>query len=564
MTANAFRTLTRHFVTAIVEPPILTDLGVDTFRRTLIAIAAAFVSLGLFLPRVFYRKYADLSALPTPDGYLRALPGDTLLMIVFPMLVTGLAAIVVSPMLFPDETDYCVLTPLPLRRAELFAAKLAALAIVAAAGVLAVNGVMSLGFPAFSGGRWAVHGLGARIFAHAVATMLASAWMVTAVMALQGVCLLTMPAAWRHRFTMALQAGTLVLLLVSMPLLFRLAGRTVNAETVATAPQIYLPPIWFLGVERWLLDGTTAAGYARAAGIGGVALAAALAIVAGAFARLFRSAEILAGTVAKGRRRPSWRLRGWLPGPTSAVAGFALRGLTRNRLQQFVFLIVMGWGLALLVAQLATISEGRTPFDLNPRAALNTAIAAPLLVALCATLGMRSAFLLPLDRGAGWIFRVTDDPRTRPAALDGVTWAFGLGAIVPAHIVALALQPPLIGASTLPCLALTTLAVLALVEIVLVPWRRIPYTCSYLPGKRHLTYTLSVVLGSYIVFVAIGSNLLRWSSLHPARTLFTGGLLLAAFASMRRARLRTWGGLPLQFEDEDPNQTIVIALGPAS
>lgn len=565
MTRAAFRDLTRHFTGAILAPPLLTDLGIDTFRRTLFTIVAAFISMGLFLPRIFYRKYADLSALPTPDAYLRALPADTLAMIAFPMLVVGLASVVVSPMLFPDETDYRVLTPLPIRRLELFAAKAAALAIVAGIGILTVNAIASLAFPVFSGGRWAVHSIGARVLAHAIASMAASAWMVSAVMALQGACLLALPEAWRHRSAMALQAGVFVALLMSVPFLFRLTGPIVSAATVGATPQIFLPPVWFLGLEQWLLDGSRAGGFARAALAAAIAAASTVLIVGGAFVRLFRSAERLAGTAPSGRRRFAFaaaRSKKWrLPsGPGSAVLAFAARGVTRNRLHQFIFLLILGAGLALLGAQIAARSDGGRSLASRPSEALTAVVAAPLLLALCTTLATRAAFLLPLDRGAGWIFRVTDDPATRATALNGVTTAFTLAAVLPAVAAALVLQPPMLGVSTLPSVALTALAALTLVEIVLVPWRRIPYTCTYLPGKRHLTFTVAVLLGSYSVFVATGAHLVRWSVQHPANTLFTGGLLLAAFAAMRRARLRTWGTVPLEFEDTDPQATIVLGL----
>ena len=47
---------------------------------------------------------------------LAAWPGDTLFTLALPMYFIGFAAVIVSPMLFPDETDYRVLTPLPLKR----------------------------------------------------------------------------------------------------------------------------------------------------------------------------------------------------------------------------------------------------------------------------------------------------------------------------------------------------------------------------------------------------------------------------------------------------------------
>lgn len=571
MTRRAFAALTRHFVKAILEPSLLSDLGVDFLRRTLFTMVAGLLTLGLFLPRVFYRKYVDLSALPTPDAYLRALPGDTLIMIAMPMFLIGLAAVIVSPMLFPDETDYRVLTPLPLTRAQLFAAKLAALAIVCSAGVVAVNAIASLAFPLFSSGRWARHGVAARILAHSTASMLASAWMVSAIMAVQGACLIAVPARWRHRVTMALQAGVFLGFLVSVPFLVRLTGRTVSAATAGTAPQIFLPPIWFLGLEQWLLDGSAASGYARAAAVSGLAWIATVIVVVAACVRLFRSAETLAGAGGS-QRPPAWRrhVSQWLQrrapmrGPKAAIAGFAVRGLMRSRLHQFIFLVVVGLGLAMLAGQLLAISEGRSILSTRPREAVNTAIAAPLLLILCATIGLRAVFLLPLDRGASWVFRLLDDPITRPQALDGVVFTLAAGAIAPALILGALLQPPLLGGGTIPCLALTIVAGLVLIELVAGSWRRAPYTCSYLPGKRHLSFTIAILFGAYAIFVAIGANLLRWSILHPSRLLFTGGLLLALFAALRRARLRHWGELPLEFEDEDPTATIVVSLGPAS
>jgi hypothetical protein len=485
------------------------------------------------------------------------------------MFIAALAAVIVSPMLFPDETDYRVLTPLPLTRAQLFGARLAAVGIVSAAAIVAINVVASLAFPAFSGGRWADHGLGPRVLAHASAACLGSAWMVSGVMALQGACLVVLPHAWRHRAAATLQASVFLLLLVSMPLLVRLTGRTVNDATVAAAPQSFLPPVWFLGLERWLLDGPASGGYARAAAMAATAWVATIAAVAAAFLVLFRSAESLAGA-ATGRRPSPLRLRAgaWLrrrallPGPQAAVIGFAIRGLFRSRLHQFVFVVVLGCGLALLAGQVATVAEGRTLVAARPQESINNAIAGPLLVTLCVTIGLRAVFLLPLDRGAGWVFRLVDDPAMRPAALCGVASVFNVGAVAPALAVAAALQPPLLGVLTIPSAILTTLAGLALVEFVLRSWRRIPYACSYLPGKHHLTYTIAVLLAAYGGFVTIGANVLRWSVVHPSHTLFTGGLLLALVAGMRRARLRDWGTLPLEFVDEDPAATIVLSLGP--
>ncbi len=119
-------------------------------------------------------------------------------------------------------------------------------------------------------------------------------------------------------------------------------------------------------------------------------------------------------------------------------------------------------------------------------------------------------------------------------------------------LTAIALQPWALGARAVPAAALTLLAVLVLVEVVLLDWARVPYTCSYLPGKRVMAYTLGVLFAAYAVFVYLGAQSIRWGALHPSRTLVVGGLLLATFAALRRARMRTWGVQPLEFEDVDP------------
>src|SRR4030095_9992881 len=155
--------------------------------------------------------------------------------------------------------------------------------------VVTINSVTSLTFPAVSGGRWAVHGIGQRVVAHAVTACVASGWMVAAVMALQGLCLLAIPDQWRHRVATTIQAAVFLVLLASVPYFIRLTGRVVSSETVTLAPQKYLPPIWFLGVERWLLDGSASGGYAGAAWNGLIAWVVSLAVIGSAFVVLFRS-----------------------------------------------------------------------------------------------------------------------------------------------------------------------------------------------------------------------------------------------------------------------------------
>ena len=167
-------------------------------------------------------------------------------------------------------------------------------------------------------------------------------------------------------------------------------------------------------------------------------------------------------------------------------------------------------------------------------------------------LALRAAFLLPIDRGAAWIFRIAEEPAARTAALDAVAWCVTVPVVISSLVVAAAVQPRILGGMWLVSAAFTVAASLGLIEVVLSDWNRIPFTCSYLPGKRVLAYNLGVVLGAYFVFVYLGAHVIRWSLASPLYTLVVAGLLAAAVSLMRRAQLRTWGVPALDFEDYDP------------
>jgi hypothetical protein len=567
MTRAGFAALTQHFARSIAAPPLLTDLGVDFLRRTLASVLAILIVGGSFLTRAFFKRYVDLHAMWDDVGYRRAVEADTLLLIALPMLIVGLLAIVVSPLLFPDEIDYRTLAHLPISRFQIFAAKFVAVGVVAIAVILAVNIVTSLWLPIAIGGdvrgqsSWTVHTLPARIAAHAAASLTGSFWAFAAVMALQGLCLAVVPPVWRRQVAVLLQGTVFVGLLASLPYVFRIPALDVSSDRVWHAPFVWIPPVWFLGIDRWLLD-PSAAGYGYVARIAASSSAALATIIATTYARLYRRAETLAFETAA-PRAPVAPRRTWphpshlshpshLPPATRAILSFTMSGLRRSRLHQFVFLLIVGVGFALLVGQLSTFFEGGSFLGYRPRYRLHAVIAAPLLLGLSAALALRAVFLLPLDQQAVWMFRLTETPELRPRSLDAVTRLLTFTAVVPSLVLALIIQPGPLGYTCIPAALLTTLANLLLVEVILRDWSRIPFTCTYLPGKRVLAYTLGVLLGAYFVFVYVGANLIRWGLAEPLRATMLGGVLLGALIALRRRRWRSWGTQPLEFEDEDP------------
>ena len=546
-----------------MAPEVLTEAGADYLRRTLFGVVAVLLVVGMFVTRAFFDKYTQLGSRVGSEAYLSAVQADTLFMMALPMLLVGLAAVVAGPLLFPDETDYRVLTPLPISRAELFLAKLAAVTAIVAVAIVAVNIITTFWFPIAISGRKAQHSLFARFVTHGIASLAGSTFMCLAVMAVQGVMIVAVPSAWQRRMSVVVQGAMCVGLLVCLPVVSRMPGMDVTSATVLQPPLSWLPPSWFLGVQRWLLDGGAAGGYTQAAARGGLAIADR----AGARRNVVHFALSIRG--APGRRR-----RGESPEPagidhagarvtrlapqTLAIVDFIRAGITRSRLHQFVFIIGFGTGIAVLIGDIAAVIEGASPMASRPGAPVQAAISAPMLIALAMVLALRTAMKWPLERDAAWIFRITEDPRTRAAALGGASWTFAVSAWLAAVVTAAVLQPRMIGATWIVAAALTSVAVLALVEFVLIDWRRIPFACTYLPGKHVLAYHMGVLFAQYVIFVVIGGNVIRAAVLDPARSVALGGFLIAGWAALRRERMKTWGDAALEFEDDDPSEATLI------
>jgi hypothetical protein len=124
----------------------------------------------------------------------------------------------------------------------------------------------------------------------------------------------------------------------------------------------------------------------------------------------------------------------------------------------------------------------------------------PMLVAsvlmLCASwLGVRTVFTLPLDLRANWVFRVTPAPGGA-ACLAAVRRALLTLSILPVWAASAAFLlwfwTWTVAAEHLLVLGLLGIV---LVDISLKDFRKIPFTCSYLPGKSkvHMLFWFGII-----------------------------------------------------------------------
>jgi hypothetical protein len=561
--------LTRHFLREFFYLRFLTDTGADALRRTIIGFVAALLSLAILFPQLVLAKYASLSAGASPDRYRQALVADQLFMISVAMFVVGLIAVLVCQSLFPDETDYRVLMVLPMTRRLVFGAKVLALLIFSSIFIGATNLVFGLAFGAASGGRWAEHDMLTRMLVHGGVTGAASVFAGATAMAGQGLVTVLSPRSWMRTASVTAQSLMICALILCLPAVFRVSSQAF----LRTRPRLlyFIPAGWFLGLEQVLL-GNEETYFRRLAALSVFGFAATVFIILICYFILYRHFDQL---MIRSSRAASHSKRGsgWLRFRRSdtrhpakaAVQGFTSATLRRSGLHQVVFSAVSAFGLALALNRLLGVPSGWWLSDAgaSPRL-VSGLLAIPFLLTLILVAAVRSALLMPLDVRANWIFRLTEDDAARHQALEAVERTMIRWGVAPSLALSFLIEVRILGwGQALTAFLLTALFALLLVEVVLRNWYRIPFTCTYIPGKRPLVQAILFALLSYTIFVNIGSLLvdvsLQSSSL---AAVMLGGVLTVIVVWMRRRRLENWKRTPFEFEDSLPDDLQVIPISP--
>ena len=556
--------LTRHFFSGLFDLPFLSEGGIEGLLRTVFGTLAGMVSFALIVVfRLFMAKYGGLAMASSPEPYRTALLGDEAFLIGVVMLVAAIATTLVSASLFPDETDFRVLMTLPVTRALVFGAKLAALALFVALFVATVHLALAPMVLIMSSGRWAEHGVLAHAVAFWISSLMASIWACLAVVAANGLLMLATPRARLRARAAALRSLILCGLALAVPLVFRLsdAGAGMSAQA---GPIAFAPPVWFVGVVRVLL-GEIDIYFLLLALTGGSAFVAAAAVAALAYLVLYRRFDqVLVRPVdppGRTRRRLS------LPLVSSqhafeAVRAFTSITLARSPLHQGLWLGLAATGGALVMNSLLSagvvgwIGSGAPP----TRRLVSDTMWAPLALVFFTTLAARASLVIPVDKGANWIFRITESAALRVPQMQAVEWTLWRLGVAGPLLLLLPLLWKVHGPSSLVVAAVMGLCGLILVELLLGDWRRIPFSCSYMPGKNVMALTALTGFVAFTLFTVVGRGLVWLSLADGPRTVMTLGILGAIAFGLHRQRRSMWTETPLMFEDELPSVAHPVRL----
>jgi len=457
------------------------------------------------------------------------------------MLVVAFVTVIIGESLFPDERDFRVLGRLPVRKSALFGATLAALALFT--GLLFAVIHASL-FPLLL--LTSIHPNGqpavlSRLVAWILTGVGASMLVVLAVAALVGVSTLTLAHGRWRELPGLLRSAVLGMLVVGVPFVLRLPDSG-DAFADRAGWMMFLPPAWFVGLQQ-VIRGSRDPWFLQLAGLGLAALAAAGLVVAATYVVLFRRFEHL--MLGSSRATPAGSHADGVDGHHRATPGFrgvhqfTLLTLRRSQLHQGVLVGIVACGLAVALRSTAPVS-------------------APFALMFICGLAVRATLVLPIEHRANWIFRMAENPATRAdqlRAVDRLVTSCVVG--VPVSV-ALPLLWSGMGAKSLGAVAVVALTGFIFVHAVLVDWRRIPFTASYLPGKRFAAHSLVVGGACYWLLIRAGNSL----ALAAAADFFRALAIAVAMASLgwllRRRRLAAWTVTPLMFEDELPDQPTLV------
>jgi hypothetical protein len=546
--------LIRHFLRRMFDGEWSSSPG--QWRSAAIGVFSMFLPAGLLLVRegamdpAYAFHYHRLSG----EGLRAAALADEIALLTLMLCVTGLIALLEWQSLFPGRRDYLAMASLPVGSRQIFIARFVSVLLFSGLVIAAMNFLPSLIAPLEFGGGWRLDSTLARqVAVQAASACLACVFIFFAILALQGVLLNVLPAT---RF-----ASVSVYVQGALTGVFLLGGfyswsiKEWNLETVGRLPEFgaWLPPVWFTGLHQ-TLSGVRDPFFQVMAqrallAAGGVP---ALALVTYFISyRRYRKLIVEAPARLTTSRVRQWsviRLLARTP-RREAVMDFLAKTLARSRTHRLLWLVYLGATLAVVLnsslinGALLMRTKGLT------RALRFMVLFWPVACSVVILNGFRHVLAIPSELRANWIFQITESQGRAEwmSAMERFVMAY---AVAPIYVILFPVTVYVMGwPIALRMTSLQLLVSLSIFEALFHSWQKLPFTCSYEPGKRPLVGIvggyIAVLCGMVpIVSVVIATASQVWF-VYPFYLLNFAGI----YVWLRRQRREGWGEAKLMYED---------------
>jgi len=537
---------------------------------SLLALPGGFYSIFLFdkygslLQWIRGRHHFDPLAAALPDEYF---------FVVLSMVVTGTVAVWRWDSIFPDRRDYANLVPLPISTRVIFLANLAAIVFLTLLLAFDVNAASAVLFPVVVSGSQEAFSYIAQFAAiHALVVVLASIFSFFAVFATVGVLLFALPFAVFRRISLYVRGLIIVCLLTLLSTSFAVPSLVERLPQTPHSPIRLLPSVWFLGLCQ-LLRGKadpSLAALGRMAILGSLCVPAiAIAAYALSYRRCFtRIPESLDVVPETSRGYTSWIFsfldRTILRSPFQRAGyRFVMRTLLRSERHGLVVAGFLALGVVIASQVLFATFNGKTvEAGSLPSAAL---FSIPFILSYCILIGLRFVFDIPTEQRANWIFRFSLDqtaheciPLARKILLTFILpWVFA--AVFPLSVYLWGWAIGLLHT------ALVAIWSALLAGILLVGFRKVPFTCSYPPFRDSaIVVVFSHILG-FFAFAVLTSRLEYWASVDPILIILFVPIIPGTWYVLHRFQRETMDiDKQLIFEEKQPAAFEVLDLSQRS
>jgi len=414
------------------------------------------------------------------------------------MLVVGLFTVLSWDATFPDRRDVMVLAPLPVASRTILAAKVSASLGILAVAVFTLNFASGFVVPFLLSAQAGALMNFFRFFSAWWLTLIgASAFLYCSVLTIQGLTALLLPRRLFLRVTAFLQLAAFGLFL---GVYFVQPTLTAPVTMAAQENQWILaisPSYWFFALFNQM-SGVLQPQFAWLAVRAGLGVG--LAIAGAAASLLLCYVRTMKKTIEQPDLVPGGSGFDWAPrlgnSLRSAIAMFSVRSLTRSRQHRVAFAFYLAFVLGIALSLGRNERAAHAPLPISTEFLFST-----LLMVFFAVAGLRNVFSLPISLTANWVLRTTQLRPTQDYVAATRQTLLLLG-VLPAWLLAAALAygftpHRLVGAH----LVLLALMGGILVELALINFYKVPFTCSYLPGKTNFQYAFWGFLLALILVV---------------------------------------------------------------
>jgi hypothetical protein len=489
----------------------------------------------------------------------------TYFLVVF-MTVMGFITVLEWDVVFPDSRDYLNLRGLPVKTRTLFLSKSASFLMFIWTFSLGSNILAAFVFPyylaEFKSGNLLYF---ASLYAgHLAAVVLAGLFVFLAVVDVQGILMTILPAGlYRHvsmitRFL--LLVGFLGLIMshlagsFGMGLSEGIAWVTAMKKPGAAGVAAF-PPLWFTGLSE-VISGNKDPFFLAQARAGVAWIVVGLGLFALTFSAGY-SRQIRKSLEVKTRRDLLGSLKraaaavfnaAVLRNPTQrAVFSFFGKTFLRSNRHKVRLASSMAFAIAMTMILLASSGFGRRTFDPSSR----NVMAVPLILSFFLLAGVRLFINVPVVAGANWIFRITEDRFTRNYFI-GVKKAVVACALLPMHAALLFFYVPMwgwkdAGHHLTYCFLFSVL----LMEILFFKHAKIPFACTFVPGKGKAHYLWLVYALAFYAYASFLTVVEKGLMRKPAEFRAFCGFLLGLIAVAETANiLHFYKRITIIYEDK--------------